>query len=155
MTEATKKTRMQIPVSAEFAAEVTALGKCLGWGQGQMAAALLEEGWKDREQLEQWILASVVNTFRGKRKVRATGDNVVWLQTAIDAKVVTGIERMAGEMHNTPARVAAMLLERAGWDNGWIIEALGTGPGQALGKFIAGRPKKRTSPGAEMPASSS
>jgi hypothetical protein len=138
---ASDKVRFQIPVSQEFADYVTELGMCLKWSQGATAAALLEEGLQSREKIEQWfaerVSAAVVNMARGKARVKSDGMGVVYMQTFVSRKAIDAIEQLAIKLKNTPARTATMVLESAAYDNGWIIEALGSGPSQALVKFVA------------------
>ena len=134
------KARIQIPVSKELAEYVTLLGKCLKWTQAATTAELLKEGLKSRGKVTEWvgerIMASIVNVVRGKSIVKDDDEPPVYIQAFIDKEVSDSIDRMAAELKNSPARTAAMLLESAAFDNGWVIEALGSGPGQVVLKFV-------------------
>lgn len=139
MATAKEKIRLQIPVSAEFASRVAKLGECFRWSQSTMAAALLEEGVRSKEKWDQWFderLADALNMARGNRRVKIDGDPTVYLQTFVNSEVAVAIERMAVGLNNSPARVAAMLLDSAAHDNGWMIEVLGSGPGQTFVKLL-------------------
>ncbi len=134
------KTRIQIPVSKELAAYVTLLGECLKWTQAATTAELLREGLKSREKIAEWvgerIMASVVSVVRGQSIAKGSDEPPIYIQAFVDKEVSDAIDRMATELKNTPARTAAMVLESAAFDNGWVIEALGSGPGQVVRKFF-------------------
>jgi hypothetical protein len=140
MNQRNRKVRIQFPVSNELGEYLTSLGECLKWTQAATSAALLEEGVKSREKIYEWvgarIMGEVVNAIRGKLMARPSGEPVVYVQAFVDKDVSDAIDRIAAELNNTPARTAAMILESAAIDEGWVIEVVGSGPGRAVVKFF-------------------
>ncbi len=131
--------RLQIPLREELAQEVAYLAARMDRSQAWMAARLLEEAIADQNALLGWLERFVVRAvgksvrlFSESNGVSEERLKVIRLQVPVGRGVAEQVAAVGVRLNHTQVQMAALLLEWAVRDHGWLIEVVTTKWGKAV-----------------------
>lgn len=145
--------RFQIPVQEDVADEVARLASILERSQAWMAARLLEEAVRNQSTLSGWLEKFVVGTvgrtvgiLARKEKAEKVEKGSIRLQVPVSLEVAERVEVLGKRLNHSQVQMAALLIEWAVADHGWLIELVGSKWGKAvMAKLYARNPEDASS----------